>query len=153
MAKTNGLYPPICRIDVDAAQAFFGGDVPIEKIPQRIIDAYNANKGVLTYEQEGVAKFDGCQLAVYRNVTKKPQLSPWIPFYAPSGISIARVLAGTVHLVGFIIVDNELYAHTGGQSAVSFERFIDVSFSIDVARRIAEPEVKRARSSTAAAIR
>ncbi len=91
MASKKGLYPPIFRIDVDAARAFFGDEVPIVGIPQRIIGAYNTNKGVTTYER--------------------------------------------------------LYAHTGGHSVVSFERFIDVSFPIDIARRIAEPEVKRARSS------
>ena len=37
--------------------------------------------------------------------------------------------------------------HTGGHSGVVFERFVDVSFAINVARRIAEPEVKRARSA------
>lgn len=37
---------------------------------------------------------------------------------------------------------DELYAHTGGHSIAVFERFVDLSFPLDVARRIAQPEVK-----------
>jgi uncharacterized protein (TIGR04141 family) len=147
MASKQGLYPTIFRIDVDAARAFFGDEVPIVDIPQRIIDTYNTNKGVTTYELEGSATFDGCQLIVYRNARVHAQISPWVPFYEPSGITIKKVTAQNQHFVGFVVLDDELYAHTGGHSAVSFERFIDVSFPIDIARRIAEPEVKRARSS------
>jgi uncharacterized protein (TIGR04141 family) len=147
MASKNGLYPPIFRIDVDAAKAFLGTEVPIKDIPRRIIDSYNTNKGTTTYEHEGTANFDGCQLIVYRNARTRAQLSPWVPFYEPSGITIKKVSAQSNHFVGFIVLDDELYAHTGGHSVVAFERFIDVSFPIDIARRIAEPEVKRARSS------
>jgi hypothetical protein len=96
MARMNKLYPPIFRIDVDAAQSFFGGEVPIEDIPQRIIDVYNASKDVTTYEREGTAIFQSCHLIVYRNVTVRGRLNPWISFYEPSGISITRVWSQTI---------------------------------------------------------
>lgn len=147
MADKKGLYPPIYRIDVDAARAIFGEEVSVEDIPQRIVDAYNTGKDVTIYEQEGTGEFDGCRLVVYRNARARRQPSPWVPFYKPSGIAITKVSTQSQHFVGFVVVDDELYAHTGGHSVVVFERFINVAFPIDVARRIAEPEVKRARSS------
>jgi len=147
VASKKGLNPPIFRIDVDAARAYFGDEVLLEDIPRRIVDAYNTGKDVTTYEQEGAADFDGCRLVVYRNARARPQPSPWVPFYEPYGIAIMKVSTQSQHFVGFIVVDGELYAHTGGHSVVVFERFIDVAFPIEVARRIAEPEVKRARSS------
>lgn len=82
-------------------------------------------------------------MVVYRNASVRPQLSPWVPFYEPSGIAISKVSTQSQHFVGFVIVDDQMYAHTGGHSVVVFERFIDVAFPIEVARRIAEPEVKR----------
>ncbi len=143
----SGLFPPISRIDVDAARDFFGEEVPIEDLPQCIVDAYNATKDVKTYVCDGNANFDGCRLSVYRNDTTRPRLTPWAGFYEPAEIKIPKVQARTNHFVGFIVMGDELYVHTGGQSSVVFDRFTDISFPIDVARRIASPEVKRARSS------
>lgn len=147
MARESGLYPRIFRIDVDAARSVFGEDLAPGDLPRRIVDGYNAGKNALIYEREGTATYGGCELIVYRNARSQPRPSPWASFYQPSGIAIEEVTAQTQHFVGFVVVDDELYAHTGGQAAVVFERFVDVSFPIDVARRIAEPEVKRARSS------
>lgn len=74
---------------------------------------------------------------MYSNARSQPHRSPWVSFYQPSGIEIQEVSAQGQHFVGFVVVEDELYAHTGGQAAVVFERFVEVSFPIDVARRIA----------------
>ncbi|MFD4638415.1 DUF6119 family protein [Lentzea sp. NPDC058436] len=147
MAGRSGLYPPIFRIDVDSALAFFGQDVSIAELPQKIVDLYNASKGVVTYVVQGDVEFDGCRLVVFRNAVSQLRQSFWVSFYESSGIAISDALERFNHFVGFVVVDSEIFVHTGGHSAVVFERFVDISFPIEIARRIAEAEVKRARSS------
>lgn len=147
MTKRAGLEPPIFRIDVDAVRDFFGADVALGDIPGRIVGTYNLSKEAEVFVRVGAAEYDACRLAVYRNSQVRPIPIPWPPFYAPSGITIAPATTQSQHFIGFIAVGDELYAHTGGHSIAVFERFVDLSFPIDVARRIAQPEVKRARSS------
>jgi uncharacterized protein (TIGR04141 family) len=147
MTERTGLEPPIFRIDVDAVRDFFGDDLALGDIPGRIVGAYNLVKEAQVFAPVGGAEYDDCQLAVYRNAQVHAVPIPWPAFYAPSGIIIAPAFTQSQHLMGFIAIDDELYAHTGGHSIAVFERFVDLSFPIDVARRIAQPEVKRARSS------
>jgi uncharacterized protein (TIGR04141 family) len=147
MAPKKGLYPPIFRIDVEAARSFFGDGVKVDDIPQQIVNLYNTTKEFTAYSREGAVHYNGCQLSVYRNVTSRYKPSPWIEFFAPSGISITNANFQNQHFICFVTMGDELYAHTGGHSVAVFERFVDVSFPIEVARRIAMPEVKRARSS------
>lgn len=147
VTERTGLEAPIFRIDVDAVRVSFGDDVALVDIPGQIVGAYNLVKEAQVFESVGRAEYDGCQLAVYRNVRAHPVPIPWPTFYAPSGIAIAPAFTQGQHLIGFIAVGDELYAHTGGHSIAVFERFVDLSFPIDVARRIVQPEVKRVRSS------
>jgi hypothetical protein len=128
MAPRKGLYPPIFRIDVEATKSFFGDDLKIEELHGKIVSLYNENKETMTYRLEGESVYEGCHFAVYRNATSRSKPSPWIDFYAPSGISISAANSQNQHFVCFAVVDDELYAHTGGHSVVVFERFIDVSF-------------------------
>lgn len=148
VTEKNGLTPPIFRLDVEALMDFLQSDsIAISELPRRIVERYNENKERLVFQLEGEADFEGCHLAVYRNVTTRRQLSPWVGFYKPSGLTIRDAKSENQQFVGFVVVGDELFAHTGGQAAPVFERFIDLSFPIAVARRIAEPEVKRARST------
>jgi len=147
MTERLGLEPPIFRIDLDAVQDFLGVEVALGDIPGRIVGAYNLAKEAQVFVAVGRAEYDGCQLAVYRNAQARANPISWPAFYEPSGITIAPAFTQSQHLLGFIAVDDELYVHTGGHSIAVFERFVDLSFPIDVARRIAQPEVKRARSS------
>ncbi|WP_437770399.1 DUF6119 family protein [Arthrobacter sp. KNU40] len=147
MAAKTGITPPIYKIDADAANEFFGGAFSAKDLPAKLIDRYNKDKGIETYAIEGTAEIDGCSLQLYRNVKTRPSTSSWVKFFDGSGIELEEIQNQMQHLVCFVVVDDELYAYTAGQSSVSFERFIDISFPIEVGRRVAKAEIKGAKSS------
>lgn len=147
MAAKTGITPPIYKIDADAANEFFGGSISAKDLPAKLIERYNVDKGIETYAIEGAAEIDGCSLQLYRNVKTRPSTSSWVKFFEGSGIDLDEIQNQMQHLVCFVVVDDELYAYTAGQSAVSFERFIDISFPIEVGRRVANAEIKGAKSS------
>lgn len=147
MAAKTGITPPIYKIDSEAANEFFGGSFSARELPAKLIDRYNKDKGVETYALEGSVELDGCDLQLYRNVKTRPSTSSWVKFFDGSGIELEDIQNQMQHLVCFVAVDGELYAYTAGQSAVSFERFVDISFPIEVGRRVARAEIKGAKSS------
>lgn len=147
MATKNGITTPIYKLDSTAAVEFCGGKIALDKLPAKLVEHYNQQKGVETYRLEGTATISGCHFELYRNVKSQPNTSAWVSFFSNSGIQLKNIQNQMQHLVCFVVVDDELYAYTAGQSAVVFERFTDIAFPIEVGRRIAKPEVKGARSS------
>lgn len=148
VAQAGLNAPPIFRLDVVEIRAFLqSDDIAVSALPEKIVDAYNRNKKALTFALEDSGEFEGCHLLVYRNVTSRSYASPWSKFYQPAGVEIREARSQNQQFIGFVAIEDELFAHTGGQASHVFERFIDVSFPIAVARRVAQPEVKRARSS------
>jgi uncharacterized protein (TIGR04141 family) len=147
MTVSQGIVAPIYRIDVDAALEFLGNSTNLEDVPDGIITLYNDEKGEEVYRLEGRPTVDGCQLELYRNVKARPNTSTWVQFFKGSGIDLGEIKNEMQHLVCFVCEGNDLYAYTAGQGMVAFERFIDISFPIEIGRRIARPEVKGVRSS------
>lgn len=147
MTTRQGITVPIYKIDTDAVIEIIADDADLSGIPSQLVARYNAEKGEEIYIPEGKAEVAGCRFELYRNVKAKPNTSNWVQFFKDSGIELGEIKNQMQHLVCFAIVDDELYAYTAGQSAVVFERFVDISFPIEVGRRIAKPEVKGARSS------
>lgn len=147
MATRPGITAPIYRIDVDAAMEVLGVGIDIVDLPNSLILLYNREKGAEIYRLEGSAEIANCRLELYRNANSRPNTSKWVHFFKGSGIKLTEIRNEMQHLVCFVATENELYAYTAGQAAVSFERFVDISFPIEVGRRIAQPEVKGVRSS------
>lgn len=147
MVKKSGITTPIYKLDTDAVIEFFGGNVEAVELPALIVERYNKEKGLEVYGHEGGAEIGGGTFSLYRNMMSRPNTSGWVTFFQGSGIELDELKNQMQHLVCFVVVDDELYAYTAGQSAVVFERFIDIAFPIEVGRRIAKPEVKGARSS------
>lgn len=147
MPAKAGITAPIYKVDTEAAIEFLGGDIELADLPAKLIGQYNKDKGIETYALEGATEIAGCSFELYRNVKARPNTSSWVKFFSGSGIELNEIQNQMQHLLCFVVVDDDLYAYTAGQSAVAFERFIDISFPIEVGRRIAKPEVKGARSS------
>ncbi|WP_275003087.1 DUF6119 family protein [Promicromonospora iranensis] len=147
MTVSQGIAAPIYRIDVDAALEFLGDNTNLDDVPGGIITLYNKEKGEEVYRLEGRSTIDGCQLELYRNVKTRPNTSTWVHFFKGSGIELGEIKNEMQHLVCFVGEGGDLYAYTAGQGMVAFERFIDISFPIEVGRRVARPEVKGVRSS------
>lgn len=143
----NGITPPIYKIDISAANEYLKETFSAQDLPVHIIADYNQSKGSETYAEEGTAEIDGCHLRLYRNIRSRPSTSNWVKFFEGSGIELAEIQNQMQHLACFLVIDGELYAYTAGQSVVAFERFIDISFPIEVGRRIAKAEIKGAKSS------
>lgn len=147
MTKTSGISAPIYKIDVEAAVEHFGGSVAVEDLPEGLVADYNEEKGIETFRLEGSASVGDATFMLYRNVRTRPNTSGWVKFFSGSGIELGNITNQLQHLVCFVAVDGELYAYTAGQSAVVFERFTDVSFPVEVGRRIAQPKVKAAKAN------
>ncbi|MDT0117522.1 TIGR04141 family sporadically distributed protein [Microbacterium sp. PRF11] len=147
MASKQGITAPIYKIDVDAALDVVGANVKISALSKALVDLYNKEKGAIVYKLEGTAKIDGATLHLYRNDKARPNTSGWVSFFEGSGIKLKSIKNEMQHLVCFVELGDDLYAYTAGQSAVVFERFTDISFPIDVGRRIAMAEVKGAKAS------
>lgn len=147
MAAKVGITPPIYKIDADAAIEVVGATADVKDLPAKIIGLYNRQKAEEIYAKQGDADIDGCSLILYRNMKTRPSTSSWVSFFKGSGIKLEDIQNQMQHLVCFVVVDDELYAYTAGQSSVCFERFIDISFPIEVGRRVAKAELKGAKSS------
>ncbi len=150
MSRAQGITVPIYKIDADAVADFLGlnlEDISLAGLPVEIVRKYNADKHIETYQSQGDSIIGGCRFELFRNIVARPNTSSWVPFFRGSGIELDEITNQMQHLVCFVVVDDALYAYTAGQAAVIFERFIDISFPIEVGRRIAKPEVKGARSS------
>lgn len=147
MGKNQGINVAIYKIDADAVHEFFGGDLELADMPARLVSQYNTDKGSVVYGREGQREISGCKFDLYRNVAVRPNTSGWVKFFSGTGIELGNLQNQLQHLVCFVVVDDQLYAYTAGQSAVVFERFVDVSFPIAVGRRIAKPELVAARAN------
>lgn len=147
MVSKSGINVPIYKLDLEALRAFFGDEIPLNEFPGRIVDSYNADKKDIVYESKGSALVSGSYVELFHNIKARPNASSWTTYFQGSGIDLPAIKTEFQHLICFTDVDEELYAYTAGQSAVVFERFVDISFPIEVGRRIAKPEVKSGRSS------
>ena len=147
MAAKPGINVPIYKLDVEAIREFFGDELDLDVIPGQLVQRYNNEKDQIVYESKGSTTIDGSHVELFLNVKSAPNASSWIKFFSRSGIEVPDIKNQLQHLLCFSVVDDELYAYTAGQSAVVFERFTDVSFPIDVGRRIAKAEVKGARAN------
>lgn len=147
MAAKKGISVPIYKIDVDAAKEVVGENVDIADLPSAIIQRYNKEKGETVYALEGSSIIAGSRCELYKNIKARPSIIKWVQFFQGSGIELDEMRNEMQHLVCFVIFGEDLFAYTAGQAMVSFERFVDISFPIEVGRRIAQPEVKGARSS------
>jgi uncharacterized protein (TIGR04141 family) len=148
VAAKFGIIAPIYKIDVDSAMELLGEGSKVADLHESIVADYNKSKGgPETYKAQGSAQVGGAKFDLYLNDTARPNLSAWVTFFKGSGIELDDIYNQMQHLVCFVTVDDDLYAYTSGQALVVFERFIDISFPIEVGRRIAKPEVKGVRSS------
>lgn len=148
MAKQAGINAPIYKIDIDSVHEFYGTEIEIDDIPAKLVAEYNKNKERVVYESQGQATIEGSYTELFLNIDSRANASSWVRFFKDTPINLPEDITNQLqHLMCFVIIDGELYAFTAGQSAVVFERFIDLSFPIDVGRRIAKPEVKSARAN------
>ncbi|WP_081319092.1 DUF6119 family protein [Microbacterium testaceum] len=147
MASKQGISAPIYKIDVDAALDVAGANVKISALPKKLVEIYNKEKKEIVYKLEGTAEIDGATLHLYRNDKSRPNTSGWVSFFDGSGIKLKSIKNEMQHLVCFVVLGDDIFAYTAGQSAVVFERFTDIAFPIDVGRRIAMAEVKGAKAS------
>lgn len=140
VASKAGITPQIYKIDADAAIEVVGATADVKDLPAEIIGLCNKQKSEEIYAKQGRADADASKLMLYRNVKTLPSTSSWVSFFQASGIKLEDIQNQMQHLVCFVVVDDELYAYTAGQSAVRFERFIDIAFPIEVGRRVAKAE-------------
>ncbi|MFI5707329.1 DUF6119 family protein [Kribbella sp. NPDC051620] len=148
VAAKTGILAPIYKIDVDSALEILGEVGKEVDLPEAIVAHYNKIKDSPEgYKSQGSAVLGGAKFDLYLNAAARPNLSAWVKFFDGSGIELDDIYNSMQHLVCFVTIDDDLYAYTSGQALVVFERFIDISFPIEVGRRVAKPEVKGARSS------
>lgn len=142
-----GINAPIYRVDVDAVREYFNEDISLEDIPKRLVQDYNERKKEEIFQTRGISTIDSCRIEAFLNIRSTPTTSSWVRFFQETSIDFGAINSQLQHLICFCVVDNELYAFTAGQSAVVFERFVDLTYPIEVGRRIAKPEVKSARAN------
>lgn len=148
MARRPGINALLYRIDVDSVRDYLGATVPVEDIPGRLVADYNDRKKDEIYQSKGKATVNGSHVEAFLNIKSTPTTSSWVGFFEKIPTIDFGVLSNQFqHLICFVVLGDELYAFTAGQSAVVFERFIDLSFPIEVGRRIAKPKVKRAHTN------
>ena len=147
MAKQAGINAPIYKIDVDAAREYFNEEVALEEMPARLVKEYNEQKKEVIFETRGATTIEGSYIEAFLNVKSAPNTSSWIRFFKDTPIEFGNLSNQFQHLICFVVVGEDLFAFTAGQSVVVFERFVDLSFPIEVGRRIAKPEVKGARAN------
>jgi uncharacterized protein (TIGR04141 family) len=147
MTKQIGINAPLYKIDIDAVYEYFDSEIPINDVPARLVKEYNEQKKEQIFETKGSITASESYIEAFLNIKSAPNTSSWVQFFSNTSIDFGQPKNQLQHLICFIVVDNELYAFTAGQSAVVFERFIDLSFPIEVARRIAKPEIKAARAN------
>lgn len=147
MARQTGINSPIYKIDIDAVREIHGAKLAINEIPTKLVAEYNKQKEKTVYETVGNTEIDGSFTELFLNTDSHANASSWISFFKSTKITLPEIKNQLQHLVCFIVIDDELFAFTAGQSAVVFERFVDLTFPIEVGRRIAKPEVKGARAN------
>lgn len=147
MAKQAGINAPIYKIDIDAVREYFNEEVKSEDIPARLVKEYNEQKKEIVFETKGKTTVDGSYVEAFLNIKSTPNTSSWVRFFRDTPIEFGKLSNQFQHLICFVVVGEDLFAFTAGQSAVVFERFVDLSFPIEVGRRIAKPEVKGARAN------
>lgn len=142
----SGLNFRIYRIDTD--NTIFG-EVNIEEIPAKIIDEYNRLKESEVYvalpasEDGGMLDENKKILFFKKNVEVTPPHS-WKNFFEEMSVEFGPIRTEIHHIVGFI-VDSEkeqVLALSTGQAYVSFEKYVDYHFPIEVAKKIVDPEIK-----------
>lgn len=147
MARQTGINAPIYKIDIESVRDIHGSELPVNDIPAKLVAEYNKQKEKTIYESVGKAEIDGSYTELFLNTDSRANASSWISFFKGTSITLPEIKNQLQHLACFIVIDEELYAFTAGQSAVLFERFVDLTFPIEVGRRIAKPEVKGARAN------
>lgn len=148
MARQAGINALLYRIDIDAVHDYFGTTVPVEDIPGQLVKDYNDRKKDEIYQPKGKATVNRSHVEAFLNIKSTPTTSSWVRFFKDiPAIDFGPLSNQFQHLICFVVLGDELYAFTAGQSAVVFERFIDLSFPIEAGRRIAKPEVKRAHTN------
>lgn len=147
MARQSGISAPIYKIDTEAVREYFDQEIEINEIPARLVKEYNEQKEEEIFQTRGNTTISGSYVEAFLNIKSTPNTSSWVRFFRDTPITFGSLSNQFQHLICFIVVDDDLYAFTAGQSAVVFERFVDLSFPIEVGRRIAKPEVKSARAN------
>lgn len=143
-----GITAGIFRLDTQAIREEFGSNLRPANMHYQIVRDYNSTSRRAQFELQGEQVATGGGLiTVYKKRVDQKKISPWVDFYRKIGIQIGSADSLNQHFACFLAIGDHLYAHAAGQGLVVFERFTDVSFPIEVARRIAKPEVKRARAS------
>ena len=148
MTRQTGINAPLYKIDTDTVRNYFADEINAQDIPARLVEEYNKRKKDIVYESKGKETINGSYVEAFLNIKSTPNTSSWVRFFK----DIPTIEFGTLsnqfqHLICFVVLGDDLYAFTAGQSAVVFERFIDLSFPIEVGRRIAKPEVKSAHTN------
>ncbi|MDQ2880382.1 MAG: TIGR04141 family sporadically distributed protein [Actinomycetota bacterium] len=147
MARQTGINAPLYKIDVDAARDYFADKIEVQDFPARLVQEYNERKGEEIYASKGGTTVDGSYVELFINIKSTPNTSSWVRFFKHTTITFGQPSNQFQHLICFVVLGDDLYAFTAGQSAVVFERFVDLSFPIEVGRRIAKPEIKGARAN------
>jgi uncharacterized protein (TIGR04141 family) len=149
LAKKPGINVPIYKIDVEAVRDYFSKEKELEPkaIPALLVQTYNNDKDGLVYQSKGATTVDDSFIELFHNVKSVPSTSSWVQFFESSEIELSSIKSQFQHLLCFAVVDDELYAFTAGQAAVVFDRFVDISFPIEVGRRITKPEINSARAN------
>jgi len=147
MARQVGINVPIYKIDIDSVHDIHGSEIEIKDIPAKLIAEYNKQKEKTIFETVGNSTVDGSYTELFLNTDSRANASSWVSFFKDTPITLPEIKNQLQHLVCFVVINDELYAFTAGQSAVVFERFVDLSFPIEIGRRIAKPEIKSARAN------
>lgn len=147
MARQAGINALLYKIDINAVRGYFSAEIEVQGIPARLVKEYNERKKEEIFESKGETNVGGSYIEAFLNIKSTPTTSSWVRFFKNTPIDFGQLSNQFQHLICFVALADELYAFTAGQSAVVFERFVDLSFPIEVGRRIAKPEIKSAHAN------
>jgi len=147
MARQAGINALLYKIDINAVREYFSAEIEVQGIPARLVKEYNERKKEEIFESKGETNVSGSYIEAFLNIKSAPTTSSWVRFFKNTPIDFGQLSNQFQHLICFVALADELYAFTAGQSAVVFERFVDLSFPIEVGRRIAKPEIKSAHAN------
>lgn len=142
----SGLNFRIYRIDADSA-AFEVKN--FAEIPRKIIKEYNKLKEsevytALSSSGNGGSLDDSKDIAFFKkNVEVTPPHS-WKNFFNEIKVEFGPISTEIHHIVGFIVdrKREQILAISTGQAYVTFEKYVDYNFPIELAKKIVDPEIK-----------
>lgn len=142
----TGLNFRFYRIETD--NPVFEG-ISIEEIPQKIVDEYNRSKGEQIYTaleaSENGGKLDENKKIIFFKKNIEITLPhSWKRFFEEVEVDFGPISTEMHHIVGFIadLEKTQLLTISTGQAYVTFEKYVDYNFPIEVAKKIVEPEIK-----------